>query len=250
MVRGSFIFLMCATILVSCKSDEDRNNPDVEILNIEWESGTYFAQDTLNVLAGEQIVISSRLTDDQELSSFKVELDAFVLEPIHENETAWSLRNVIPVSGTSQDIQTTLTAPDEADGLFSFDMNLIDKQGNSADPFELVIQFENLDFPRVQIDSLNGAASSGTIPLTVGQTFVIKGIATDDSAIEELSLNWLFGNVIVTSNQYQVDTNSLDLEDFEFTAAQDLSGEVSFYLSFRDGDQNIKKCFFVAEISE
>ena len=79
---------------------------------------------------------------------------------------------------------------------------------------------------------------------------VIKGSAVDNTNFEELSLNWLFGDVIFTSNQHVLSTNEVSLEDFEFTAPSELLGEVDFYLSFRDSDQNVKNCTFKATISE
>ncbi|MGB0424563.1 MAG: DUF4625 domain-containing protein, partial [Flavobacteriales bacterium] len=186
--------------LFSCKSDEDKNNPEIIIQNIEWGSGSFNEQDTLVVQAGEQITLSALLQDDQELNSFKLELDAVSIDEIHQDETSWSERRIKSLSGTSEVFESILNTPIQADGFFTLDLNLIDDQGNSATPVDYIINVENIEFPTIQIDSLNGLVPTNTIQLLQGETLIIKGNASDNTNFEELSLNWLFGDVIFTSN--------------------------------------------------
>ena len=250
MVKPYYLILLSFVLLIACKSDEDDTIPEIQILDITWDSGAYLDQDTIAVMAGEQITIVSELSDDQNLTSHKVELFSNAPSVLHSDENAWSRLSITPLSGTLEIKSNTLNVPVQADGFFALQMNLIDDQGNSAIPFDLVIDVLNLDYPSVAVDSLNGLVPTSTHSLTQDQTFVIKGMASDIGILESVSLNWLFGNVILTTNEYSISQSEVDLESFEFNAPSDLTGEVDFYLSFRDGDQNVKNCWFSAVISE
>jgi len=268
-MRHFLALVLLASFVLSACSDADTGKPVISDLVITPTPGMGMvceAEDSLviAVMTGDSITISMTITDDEQLSQYKID--------IHQNfdchghakvATAdWEVIDIVEITGTSATVQRTIHVSDSATaGNYHFSIQVADHFGNSAriERFSInVLNSDDLIPPTLTVTEptsstllfmLNDTMPNDSVAFVPIDTIVFKGTVSDNLELGRggngrLELRYWRDS---TSNVFQLFNlnfmEAIDLQsvDFDFVArvpATLAAGGYIFELRAFDGVNN------------
>lgn len=146
------ILALAAFTVAGC-SDADSEAPVISSLVITPEPGIGIVCGTeeanvISVLTGDSIIISFTVSDNEELSQYKLDVHSnFDCHGHAKVETSvWEVIDIVDIQGLSQEVNYVLNVPDSTTaGLYHFSIQLADFFGNSAKTEIFQIKVKNLE---------------------------------------------------------------------------------------------------------
>jgi len=196
------LFLLVSFAMAAC-SDADTDKPVISDLIITPTPGQGMicgSEDSLVIAAmtGDSITISMTVTDDEQLSQYKIDIHQnFDCHGHSKVATAdWEVIDIVEISGTSTSIQRTIYVPDSATvGTYHFSIQVADHFGNSArtERFSInVLNSDDLVPPTFTVTAptalamtllLNDTVPADTVPFAPNDSIIFTGNLTDNLAL-------------------------------------------------------------------
>jgi hypothetical protein len=167
--------------LLSCKKDVDTTSPMINLYQINGEDHIAIGE------AGSEINISAELSDDKNLSQFKIDIhDNFDGHNHGKSAYSWAHVELINVSGVFAAVNKSIPVPiDITAGPYHAVARLVDAEGNESDFKEIELILKNGSEPSI---SISNPDFSMPVNWTKGSTYAVQGFTEDPDGIAEIIL--------------------------------------------------------------
>lgn len=137
-MKKSFLFVaLLAVSFTACKKEEapDLTKPVILV--------TQPAVDHMDIVAGETFTINATITDDVELSQWKLDIHSADGHTHRIMAGEWEMTETGTATGKSYAFSKTITVPNDAElGEYHFTLDATDKAGNAAIPVIIELHLE------------------------------------------------------------------------------------------------------------
>lgn len=189
----SILAFMCIGMLASsCKKDNpDTTQPVIESIAKPLENDTLFT--------GSEIHIEGSITDDTELSQFKIDIHGASDGHSHgklSSASFFEVIRIIDLAGKVQAINEHIMIPQEAAaGRYHVIMTAVDASGNQSDFVERDIFIRNSGDLIAPTITLNSPAQGGNYSLALPLT--ISALMSDNAALGDVEVKIYKGATVV-----------------------------------------------------
>lgn len=250
------LFLLLAGLLGCDKASVDVTPPGVELLASTPTPGTGDvcgspSQRLFRLAGGDTLRLTLRLTDNEALSQYKVEIHQNFDCHGHAGKVEdWSYLDLRDVSGTETEVSLAIPVPtDVSAGQYNYHYQLVDQAGNTTAYTEYYdLQVDNLTdtlAPRLRLDA-PGAAHTQARETTLR----LQGTLTDDQLLAPGEKGRLELTYQQPDNARRFTATSWPIEQAEASYAFDLAfdlprtwptGEYQFFLTGYDAVNNVSE---------
>ncbi len=256
-------------ILSGCTSDADIIPPKIEMLDFSSVITTgdvcgSSSNDLITLHGGQTMTFRLLLSDDVELSQYKIDIHnnfdchghggaipPSIKPPIKNGQTSeWNVLRVVPVKGTFAEENISLTIPENnTAGLYHFSIQCIDAAGNESPNNKIfsvkLFNPEDTIAPTIELQT----PEKNLINVKKGEKITFSGKLSDNRPLGIGGNGMVFISYINSNSGNSFATNSYSLmgseasktESFnlEFTIPQTFSsGKYIFYVGALDGVRN------------
>lgn len=235
--RMKKISLALASLLVlgvsACKKNDDNTPKDTTKPVITLNSPS----DDDEFISGKVISVQGKITDDTELSQYKIEMHNAFDGHTHKKTgaTAFTWDTIVNISGKEAVLNFEITLPvDIAAGPYHFIVNALDKAGNEADfaEAELVLKnAEDLVAPTLNITT-NPAPDANNIITVDANTneITLTGTANDDKGLKSYEIK------LINEND---NTNYADIDGQLSGLTGNINEKITFNNQWPKGDYHL-----------
>lgn len=183
-------FLSIALLIQSC-TEPDNTSPVFEILGVSPEPGEGLVcgepeNNVITLTSTDTLEITFRLTDDEELSQYKIDIHSNFDCHGHSGKTEtteWSVVSIEDVAGSDRTITRQLAVPtDVTTGLYHFSIQATDAAGNEAQTIYYDLVATNASDSEVPVLSTT-APSTQNLNVQKGTSVSFAGTLSDNNPL-------------------------------------------------------------------
>ncbi len=184
------VFVSIALLGQSC-TEPDTTSPLIEVLSLSPEpaAGLVCGESEGNVItlnSANTLEITFRLTDDEELSQYKIDLHNNFDCHGHSGKTEttdWFLVSIEDVAGSDQTVTRELAVPtDVTTGLYHFNIQATDAAGNNAESIFYSLNVINADDTEAPVLSTTTPVNS-SFSVQKGTSVSFEGTLSDNNPL-------------------------------------------------------------------
>lgn len=221
----TYIFAALALVALSCSDDDEAQDTTKPVILAATVNGE---DHDLEFNAGDALQLEVDLSDNEDLSQFKIEVHDIFDGHDHNkvlDGDAWELTEIINVTGANATVNHTLSVPNPVTaGPHHFIFRVLDAAGNESEFMEMDFILKNGEEPTF---SISDPDFSNEVPAPKGQSLAITGTINDDEDLAE---------VIITIEEEEEHNHKNASGAIIFSYDADLAGtsDTSFDLSTVD----------------
>lgn len=232
--------MIAVLVAISSCNKQDKEDPTVQILGIENDSG----DPSTSFEAGESIVIHIQMDDNELLNQLRVSVNGVseVNEGMsYSSETGafgdWNGVNVSLLEGSNSNKRVNITLSDTIQGWWEVLATVVDDVGRLSEEASAYFEISNQNAPQFEINRLSPGLIEGEWIVEAGQELKITGSISDDSGLESTVLRMLneSGSDLSSRTILHNGLISYNLNDLTYTIPTGYTG--ALYLEFESIDQ-------------